>query len=247
MARDASADRSPKTSGCPGSADPAGSGVNQARTSSDQPALCCTAYCQLRTRRDRTSDDQPLLPVEALLRPRRARIEFQRDGNGRIVCVVGAINADRIRFYQTLEWLRTWLIASLGAACAVLVGAWRRARRRSGSSDEQARSNRHAAWLTLTAALWLCVHVAAEVWEFRYARIDVWKDYPQPVLKLTLLLIVAVVALTAVAIGLAAVGLACERLECGTPHPAHADRRDVCDDCDEHAPVERDRIQLLLT
>lgn len=127
-----------------------------------------------------------------------ARIKFERNDTGRIVRVVGAMNvtADRVRFFQTLWWLRGWLLASLAAACGVLGGAWFR-RRRGAAGVDPLRSK----LLTLTAAVWLSFHAAATAWENTHASHDVWKGYPQPVLRLALTLLMAAVALTVVALG----------------------------------------------
>lgn len=131
-----------------------------------------------------------------------ARLAFVRDASHRIVRVLGALNSDRVALYQTLAWLRGWLLASGAAACAVLAAAWRRRRRKIDTQGGSAWSNRAARLLTLTAAAWLSFHVAAFVWEHRYANSDVWEGYPQPVLRLALSLLMAAVSLTAVSIAL---------------------------------------------
>jgi hypothetical protein len=126
-----------------------------------------------------------------------ARLAFIRNASGRIVRLVGAIDGDRVRFSETVSWLRLWQGTALLAVCGVLVQAWIRIRvrrvRRVRSTESLTRADRASTWLTRTAAVWALFYAAAFAWQFRYGFGDVWENYPQPILKLALVLAIAAI------------------------------------------------------
>jgi len=124
-----------------------------------------------------------------------ARIAFVRNPNGSVIRVVGAMTADRVKLFGTPAWVRGWLVAGLVVSVAVIWFAWRR--RRLGLTATTTRSER---WMYLTASLWVALYVAGATWQLRYGFGDALQDYPQPVLKLALLLLMAAAGSTAIAV-----------------------------------------------
>jgi hypothetical protein len=110
-----------------------------------------------------------------------------RDSSGRIAGVVGAITADRVRFYETALWFRAWMFAGLVAALASVQQAFRR---------RHASKPRSERYLTLTAAVWLAFYMVTTVWQFRYGFGHALEGYPQLTLKLAVLLLMAAAACT---------------------------------------------------
>jgi CubicO group peptidase (beta-lactamase class C family) len=116
-----------------------------------------------------------------------ARIAFLREPNGRVARVVGAANAERVRVFETALWLRGWSIAGLVVSLAIL---WTGRRGRRVAVER---------WVGLSAWTWLAFYVAAATWQLRYGFGHALDGYPQPILKLGLLLLMTAVATSALA------------------------------------------------
>jgi hypothetical protein len=124
-----------------------------------------------------------------------ARIAFVRNANGSVIRVVGAMTADRVKLFGTAAWLRGWLVTGLVVSVAVVWFGWRR--RKLGLTATTTRSER---WMYLTASLWVALYAAGATWQLRYGFGKALQDYPQPVLKLALLLLMAAAGSTAIAV-----------------------------------------------
>jgi CubicO group peptidase (beta-lactamase class C family) len=138
-----------------------------------------------------------------------ARLAFLRGPNGEIARVVGAVNADRVHFFQTALWLRGWLFLSLVVSGATLWRGRRRRRAAAGSTSNyavapapsvRAPAARAEQAVQLSASIWVAVYVASATWQVRYGFGDALQNYPQPVLKLVLVLLMAAAVSTMLAV-----------------------------------------------
>jgi CubicO group peptidase (beta-lactamase class C family) len=129
-------------------------------------------------------------------------VAFERDANGKVTHTISVAGAsERIGFFDTLSWMLAVSVAVLVASVAVLIGAWRRARRRTSQSRHERRSTR---CLVFAAVTWLVFWALLVAWGASFVGPDgldrFMVTYPQALLKVALaaLLLAAFATLAAV-------------------------------------------------
>jgi hypothetical protein len=138
-----------------------------------------------------------------------ARLAFLRGPNGDVARVVGALTADRVRYFQTALWLRGWLLLGLVVSSATLWTGWRRRKAAARTAPNyalvagplaRAPAARAAQAVELTVLIWVVFYAVSLTWQVRYGFGEALQDYPQPILKLVLLLLMAAAVSTMVSV-----------------------------------------------